>query len=85
LFSGLERRLTTVVSGGSIASAAAKTRFSLTSSMPVRYRRKVAGGLGLPQDRRAEIRARLPKETELSFLVAIPAKPIDFRSNSEYA
>jgi hypothetical protein len=42
LFSGLERRLTGAVSGCSIAIAAANTRFSLASSMPARYCRKVA-------------------------------------------
>lgn len=34
---------------------------------------------------RAELGARLTEEAELSFLVAIPAKPIDSCSNSEYA
>jgi hypothetical protein len=43
------------------------------------------GGLVSPQNGRAELRARLPEETELSFLVATRAKPIDSCSNSEYA
>lgn len=43
------------------------------------------GGLVLPQNGRAEVRALLPKETELSFLAATSAKPIDFYSNGEYA
>src|SRR5882757_7757686 len=38
-----------------------------------------------PQNGCAELRARLAKETELSFLVATPAKPVDFRGNGEYA
>ena len=34
---------------------------------------------------RADLGARLTEEAELSFLVAIPTKPIDSCGNSEYA
>jgi hypothetical protein len=41
-------------------------------------------GLVSSQDGRAEVHARLPKETELLLLVATPAKPVDCCRNSPY-
>jgi hypothetical protein len=43
------------------------------------------GGLVSPQNGPAEIRAHLPKETELVFLVATSAKSVGCCSDSEYA